>query len=123
VSITDAITEVEKILPGKAAPDGQIDPRWQGIIEVGKYIESNPKEIWAFIEKWGKHSDEDIQAAIASCLLEHLLEFHFDYFFEKVENLALSNKNFAKTFISCAKFGQSEIPKNSKRFDLLNSKL
>jgi hypothetical protein len=27
--------------------------------------------------KWGSHEDEDVRAAIATCLLEHLLEYHF----------------------------------------------
>jgi hypothetical protein len=54
MTIQKAIARAEALLPGIAAPDGEIDPRWQAIIDVGEFIESDPAEVWAFIIKWGR---------------------------------------------------------------------
>lgn len=34
--------------------------------------------MWSFAERWGAVPDSDLQAAIATCLIEHLLEDHFE---------------------------------------------
>jgi hypothetical protein len=73
-----AIQEAEAILPGTAAPAGESDPRWQAIIAIGDFAETDPEPIWAFVVRWGNHADEDLRTAVATCLLEHLLEYHFD---------------------------------------------
>ncbi len=41
VPLNAAIEKANSLLPGTPAPDGE-DPRWQAILEVGHYIESNP---------------------------------------------------------------------------------
>jgi hypothetical protein len=119
MTVQEAIERAEAILPGVPAPEGEEDPRWQAIILVEEFIESNPEEIWTFTSKWGQHEDEDLRMAIATCLLEHLLEHHFAQIFPKVESLAHRSARFAKTFSYCAKFGQSEENVNSLRFDRL----
>lgn len=119
----DAALDAEKLLPGTPAPEGEIDPRWQAIIEVGEFIPSEPDAVWRFISKWGRHADDDLRSAIATCLLEHLLDYHFDPYFAKVETLARSNSNFAQTFLMCWKFGQAAEPKNAKRFAALRGEL
>ena len=123
MTVHNAIDLADQILPGAVAPEGQEDPRWQRVIEIGTYIESDPEPIWEFVARWGTHQDEDLRLAIATCLLEHLLEHHFELVFPRVEPLALSNARFADTFSSCWKFGESEEPANSARFDALKAKL
>ena len=54
--------------------------------------------------------------AIATCVLEHILEHHFDSFFPRVETLARQNRWFHETFEACWQFGQSALPGNSKRW-------
>ena len=44
-SVQQAIRDAEKLLPGVPAPDGEPDPRWQAIIKVGEYIETEPHVI------------------------------------------------------------------------------
>ncbi len=122
MNVGTAIRAAEKILPGVAAPEGQKDPRWLAIIKVGEYVETDPEPIWQFTIRWGSHSDSDLRMAIATCLLEHLLQFHFDLIFPRVYELALHNPFFADTFMSCCKFDQSKIPRNSKRMDELEAK-
>jgi hypothetical protein len=121
MSVQDVIERANAILPGRAAPEGQRDWRWQCIIDLGEYVESNPEEVWAFVAHWGGHRDEDLRSAIATCLLEHLLEHHFDTIFPRVEQRALVDKRFGAMFGICAKCGQAELPKNAPRFDALKA--
>jgi hypothetical protein len=58
MSVRETIAEVEAILPGKAAPDGELDPRWQGIMRIEDFIPEEPDAVWAFILRWGCHEDE-----------------------------------------------------------------
>jgi hypothetical protein len=85
MTVQEAIAEAERVLPGVAAPEGQIDPRWQAIIELEWFIETDPEEVWGFIQRWGRHPDEDLRTAIATCLLGDLLESRFDDYFGKIE--------------------------------------
>jgi hypothetical protein len=123
MTVEEAIRKAELILPGKPAPDGEEDPRWQAIGEIEFFVESEPEAIWPFICKWGQHENEDLRTAIATCLLEHLLEFHFDEYFPKVEVEVKKNKFFADTFSRCWKFGQSEKRENSENFDKLKKSI
>ncbi len=118
-TVTEAIQLAERVLPGIEAAEGESDPRWQAIIEVGAYVESDPEAVWEFTVRWGKYDDDDLRGAIATCVLEHLLQYYFDLLFPRVEELARESKLFAGTFCSCWKFGQSELPHNAARFDEL----
>jgi len=119
MTLSDAISEANAILPGvPAQSDGQ-DARWQAIIAIGDFIESDPEPIWTFVARWGANDDDDLRAAIATCLLEHLLEHHFDLIFPRVQDLARRDANFADTFRICSKFGETELAENSSRFDAL----
>ncbi|HQL76398.1 MAG TPA: hypothetical protein PLD58_24740 [Phycisphaerae bacterium] len=124
MTVHDVIRRAEALLPGRPAPEEQEkDPRWQAIIEIGKYVESDCDAVWAFAARWGSQGDEDLRAAVATCLLEHLLEYHFDRFFPLVRNLAGSDPRFAATFLLCGKFGRAESGDNSRRFDELRVEL
>jgi hypothetical protein len=123
MTVQEAIENAEKLIPGHAAPDGVKDPRWQAIIEVGMFSEQEPEAIWPFVLKWGSNEDEDVRTAIATCLLEHLLEHHFDLLFPRIENAAKSDAWFAKTTSLCWKFGEAEEPENAARFDRLRSEI
>ncbi|HLJ97530.1 MAG TPA: hypothetical protein VKU02_30500 [Gemmataceae bacterium] len=82
-----AIREANTLLPGEPVEAGS-DPRWQAIIAVGEFIESEPEEVWQFIRRWGGHPQEDLRSAVATVLLEHLLEQHFAGYFSRVEQIA-----------------------------------
>lgn len=109
-----AILRAERLLPGRPAPDGKVDPRWQAIIRVGEFIESHPDEVWDFALKWGKHPQGDLRAAVATCLLEHLLEHHFDKMFPRVREAATASRRFAKTLAMVGHFGEAEEPANRR---------
>ena len=119
MTVVEAISEANAILPGIAAREDARDPRWQAIIAVAEFVESDPEPVWAFVARWGTHCDGDLRAAIATCLLEHLLEHHFALVFPRVEDLVRRDPSFSDTFRRCWKFGQSRLPENSARYDRL----
>ena len=119
-----AIARAEALLPGIPTPDGEgFDARWGAMIGLSSFIESEPAAVWSFIRRWGTYRQDDLRMAVACCLLEHLLEYHFDAYFPEVERAAVRSKRFADTFCSCSKFGQSEEPRNALRFDQLVRRL
>src|SRR5262245_66588075 len=93
-----AIVRAQSILPGTPAPNGKRDPRWQAIIRVGDFVETQPEAVWQFAHRWGKHPQADLRAAVATCLLEHLLEHHFDVMFPRMRRAAIVSARFADTF-------------------------
>ena len=111
-----AIRTAERVLPGRAAKPGVPDKRWQAIIAVSEFVSSDPDEVWNFVAKWGRHRSTDLQAAIATCLLEHLLEKHFRRIFPRAAALARTNRSFARTFSMCWLSGQAKRPANAKAF-------
>jgi hypothetical protein len=113
-----AIREAEALLPGEPVEEG-LDPRWQALIAVGEYVESEPEAVWEFILRWGGHPQEDLRDAVATCLLEHLLENHFGRYFQQAEELAVSDPLFGDMFLRCWKFGQSVESVNAMRFETL----
>jgi hypothetical protein len=119
MSVFHAIRKAERVLPGKEAPDGELDPRWQAIIGVADHIEQHPDEVWRFTRKWGAHVDADLRTAVATCLLEHLLEYHFDRMFPLVSEACRQSRRFADTFSRCGEFGQTYSRRNVGRFRAL----
>src|SRR4051812_13600743 len=101
MNVQEAIEAAECILPGQKAPEGEIDPRWQAIIAVGEFVEVEPEAVWSFVGRWGSSPDEDLRTAIATCLLEHLLEHHFDLFMPRVKQAALADRLFGDMVSQC----------------------
>ena len=58
--------------------------RWQALIAVGQWIESSPEPVWDVVLEHGGSEDEDMRMGVATVLLEHLLEHHFDTYFPLV---------------------------------------
>lgn len=122
-NVSDAMASPEKLLPDQPAEEGAIDARWQAIIEVSAFIEEEPEAVWEFTAKWGCHEQDDLRTAIATCLLEHLLEHHFDLIFPRVEALTNEDAHFTDTLTMCAMFGQSTVELNREPWLTLRSSL
>jgi ribosomal protein S18 acetylase RimI-like enzyme len=105
VTVAEAIAAADRVLPGTAAPAGVSDPRWQAIIAVGAFVETHPAEVWAFVERWGAHEDADLRTAIATCVLEHLLEHHTGAILPRARAAADRDARFAETLRRCWMFG------------------
>jgi len=94
--------------------------RWQGAVELGEFLKDYPELVWSMVVKYGSKPNEDLRMAVATCLLEHLLEHHFKKYLPKVEKIILSgNRNFRDTFKHCWKYGQAQTPLNSLRWGRL----
>src|SRR5215208_4887709 len=122
MGVSKAIREADALLPGVPAEGGE-DPRWQAIIRVGEYVGSEPEAVWSFARRWGSHPQEDLRDAVATCLLEHLLEQHFAAYFPRVERLALADPLFGDTFRRCWQLGQALEPGNAVRYVQLSERL
>src|SRR5439155_19473026 len=123
VAVQRAIARAERILPGTPTPEGKRDPRWQAIIRVGEFIETQPEPVWQFAHRWGTHAQADLRMAVATCLLEHLLEHHFELLFPRVRRAALDSPRFAETLGWCWPLGRAKEPKNVGRIKRLQAQL
>jgi hypothetical protein len=123
MTVTRAIKNAERVLPRRKAPEGQLDPRWQAIIAVAEHIEQHPEEVWRFTRKWGASADADLRAAVGTCLLEHLLEHHFDRIFPLVFEACHHSRRFADTFLMCSEFGQTARRGKRERFRRLRQEV
>lgn len=118
MDVETAIRLADTVLRARLSrTEGGPDPRWHAIIAVGAFLDSDPDRVWSFILEWGRNDDGDVRGAIGTCLLEHLLERHFDSFFERVVVAAEADANFADTVATCWKFGQATELEKSARFD------
>jgi hypothetical protein len=115
MTVVAAIADAERLLPGTAAPDGEVDIRWQVIIAVGDFVASHPEDVWRFVARWGVSEDEDLRDAIATCVLEHLLQQHYDRVIGRVEGLAAKDSCFADTVSRCWPLGLAEEPSRRAR--------
>ena len=119
MTVLQAMRKAERVLPGKVAPDGQSDPRWQAILRVEDHVEQHPEEVWRFTRKWGVHANADLRTAVATCLLEHLLACHFSRMFPLVSEASRQSARFADTLSRCWALGQARRPQNLKRLRVL----
>jgi hypothetical protein len=120
-SVKEAIRAANHVLPG--SPRENAPARWQAVMAVGEHVKPAPEAVWQFVARWGKHPLEDVRDAIATLLLEHLLEHHFALIFPRVEQAAHQNPLFADMFCRCWKFGQSTSPAKARKFDRLQRQL
>jgi hypothetical protein len=119
MTLSQAIRKAERILSGNGVREGQVDPRWQAIIDVSEHIQQHPEEVWRFTRKWGAHANADLRMAVATCLLEHLLEYHFERLFPLVTEACRQSRCFADTFSRCGEFGRTCSHQNVRRFRAL----
>jgi hypothetical protein len=123
ISVEETIAAAEAILPGRPAPDDEADPRWKAVIAVAEFIPSDPQAVWSFILRWGVSLDGDLRAAIACCALEHLLQQHFDAFYDRVVEAASRDALFADTVSRCWVFAPGIEPERAAKFDALRKSL
>jgi hypothetical protein len=88
--------------------DTDNDCRWQALIVVGEYIETCPDTVWQIVCEHGISQDEDMRDGVATVLLEHLLEHHFDAYFPRLkERIEGGEVLLADTLARCWAFGQA----------------
>lgn len=122
MTVTEAIERAEAALTTAPQVDDGPDPRWQALIELSSHIEGSPLAVWEFVRRWGRSEDPDLRDAIATLLLEHLLEYHFDSLFTALEVEIATSVPFADCFSRTWPLGQADHPGNRARFDLLKER-
>lgn len=92
--------------------------RWSAAEAAGDLIARRPRAVWNLVVVHGTSANEDVRAAVATCMLEHLLEERFDEYFPLLESEVLSGKLLlGDTLRRCWKLGLAELPDNSARWD------
>jgi hypothetical protein len=82
--------------------DADNNCRWQALILVGEGIAREPELVWEVISEEGSFYDDDMRMGVATILLEHLLNEHFEDYFPLVcERVLSGDEHFAKTVKSC----------------------
>ena len=90
-----------------AHPDN--DVRWQALIAVGEWIALSPEAVWEVVDEHGAAEDPDMRTAVATVLLEHLLEHDFETYFARVrERIEAGQALLADTLGRCWGFGTAE---------------
>ena len=88
-------------LSRKNIEDSNNNCRWQSLIIIGEYINRFPDEILNIIIKYGSSEDKDMRTAIATILLEHLLEKDFKKYFSLYKNISKNNFFLLDTLSKC----------------------
>ena len=84
------------------------DCRWQALIVVGEFIGTKHEDVWKVICRYGTSNDDDMRTGVATVLLEHLLEHHYNrYFLLLKEKILRSSPMLGDTLSMCAYFGQA----------------
>ena len=84
------------------------------------YIKDDPEAVWPLVTKWGAVRNRDIRAGVAVCVLEHILEFHFEEYFPRIERLIRGGvRRMALTLSMCWHLGKASDPSNSERIKRL----
>ena len=98
--------------------------RWAGAADLGEYVFDHPEKAWPLVLEFGSSAVEDTRSAIATCVLEHILEHHFDVYFPMLA-LEIEKKRsglLADTLSPCSKFGQAREYSRAMRWDSLLSR-
>jgi hypothetical protein len=86
------------------------DVRWQSLIVIGEFIPlgAHNERIWSLILEYCG-IDDDMQSALATVLLEHLLEHDFERTLDKIRGaLEKSNPPLLDLVPRCGRFGESD---------------
>jgi hypothetical protein len=109
---------LEEIEDGLSSPDE--NTRWQAAIAAGELIYSNPDDVWLLARKYGSSENSDLRSAVATCILEHLLEEHFEDYFPRLENeIRSGNHMLADTFLWCWQLGEAKNQANVAKWQAL----
>ena len=94
------------------------DKIWQESIALNENISDSPNEVWqTIVEALDLTKNGDTIAAIATCLLEHLLEQDFTWFGSVAERVQRGDDKLLYALSVCSKFGESTKAENSSRWN------
>jgi len=89
-------------------PDQNNKIRWRTLSMISCYIKPFPSKLWPFIVNYGTARSKDLRLGVACCLLEHLLEHHFESYFSRIEKLLYKDSRFIYTLQNSRSFITAE---------------
>lgn len=121
MTLAETLARADALLLGGPPPAAERDRRWPAVARLAAFIDQEPDAIWAFVARWGSDPDAQVRTAIATCLLEPLLDKHFARCFPLVESAVRGDPRFADTFLLCWPFGEASQDANVRRFSALKA--
>lgn len=113
-----SMTSFDEIDAALRSEDARV--RWEAAEAAYELVASQPQIAWDIVVSHGDNPLEDVRDAVATCILEHLLEHYFHEYFPLLEREIVSGRTLlGDTFRRCWKFGQAELPENSTRWNKL----
>ncbi len=97
------------------------DAIWRIAAESWDDVVRRSSDAWPHLLEALEVADGESVQAIATCVLEHVLEHDFSYFDLVEREIEAGNEKMLKAFLMCSKFGQSKLPQNEQRWDALVS--
>ena len=83
--------------------------RWQSLIVIGDYIRGSPSKVWDVVCEHSHQADDDMLNALATLLLEHLLEHHFEATYARIEEGVGFDRSAMRSMLKrCWRFGQGD---------------
>ena len=97
--------------------------RWAAAAELGEYVVDHPERVWPIVLRFGSSETEDMRQAIATNVLEHLLEHHFDRYFPLLEQeINRGNELLRDSLRLCWKLGKPLDSSRLARWNALTSR-
>ncbi len=95
------------------ALDRHEDVRWRALTLLGDYTDpcglQAPQKLWPVVERLGASRSAGLRSGVACCVLEHLLEHHFDEYYPRVrEKIEAGDRKMLEMLATCHPFGQAE---------------
>ena len=81
---------------------------------IGESIHVDPEAVWDVVREFGDDPDNDMRMAVATCLLEHLLEHDFETYFPKVREEILNGRSRMIDTLSSSWVGEADSPNRRK---------
>lgn len=75
--------------------------RWQSLIVVGEFIEYAPEAVWKVAAQHSDSRSSDMRMAVSVLLLEHLLQYDFDTYFQRIVNRIECGAVHMRAMLSC----------------------
>lgn len=90
--------------------DRSNEVRWQSIIVVGEFIPTHPERVFDVVVAFAG-TDRDMNMALATVLLEHLLEEQCIHFCGRIERLICNGRHAAllDVLACCWRFDESDV--------------
>jgi hypothetical protein len=96
---------------------------WSACVVLSYFVDQHPLQLFSIIQSVAEVASDDQRTALAKCLLEHLMESHFDFVIDSITIEPNPSQRFALADIlsRCWPYGEAENHSNWKKVETLLS--